>query len=94
MFKETTGRIAMLIDTKYGKTKSGKDYETRDYLLEVAPGTEYSHHVKFAMQSFDGPIQNPLQVGQEVKVGLKIIAHQYNGKWYNEVTLMTWEPLT
>lgn len=93
MYKETTGKVISLLDTKLGKTKSGKDYERRDYLLEVGSGTEYVHCVKFSMTSFDGPIQNPIAVGQEVKVGLKIEASQFNGKWYNDVTLVQWEPL-
>lgn len=93
MYKETTGKVIQLLDTKYGKTKSGKDYETRDYLLEVGSGTEYVHSVKFTMSSFDGPIQNPIPVGQEVKVGLKILAHQFNGRWYNEISLVQWEPI-
>lgn len=93
MYKETTGKIISLLDTKYGKTKSGKDYERRDYLLEVGSGTEYVHQVKFSMASFDGPIQNPIEVGQQVKVGLKIVASQFNGKWYNDVSLVQWEPI-
>ena len=93
MYKETTGKIVQLIDEKYGKTKSGKDYQINDYLLELNSGTEHVHCIKFSMQSFDGPIQNPIKVGQEVKVGLKIVAQQFNGKWYNEITLHQWEPL-
>lgn len=93
MYKETTGKIISLLDTKYGKTKSGKDYERRDYLLEIGGGTEYVHQIKFSMASFDGPIQNPIEVGQQVKVGLKIAASQFNGKWYNDINLVQWEPI-
>ena len=93
MYKETTGKVISLLDTNYGKTKSGKDYERRDYLLEVDGGTKYVHCVKFSMTSFDGPIQEPINVGQMVKVGLKISANQFNGKWYNDISLVQWEPL-
>lgn len=93
MYKETTGKVVSLLDTKYGKTKSGKDYELRDYLLEVDGGTQYAHCIKFTMASFDGPVQNPIQVGQQVKAGLKITASQFNGRWYNDITLVQWEPL-
>lgn len=92
MLVQTAGKVMQLLDTQYGKTRSGKDYEKRDYLLELYGGTEYVHSIKFTMASFDGPIQQPLEVGQNIKVSLKITAHQFNGKWFNDVSLTQWEP--
>jgi hypothetical protein len=92
MICQTAGKIVQQLDQTYGKTKSGKDFERRDYLLELFGGTQYVHSIKFTMYSFDGPIQNPIEVGQHVKVSLKIIASQFNGKWYNDVSLVSWEP--
>lgn len=92
MLVQTAGKVMQLLDKQYGKTKSGKDYEKRDYLLELYGGTEYVHSIKFTMASFDGPIQQPLEVGQNIKVSLKITAHQFNGKWFNDVSLTQWEP--
>lgn len=91
MYTQTTGKIVSLLDQRFGKTKAGKDFETREYLLEVDGGTQYVHSVKFSMSSFDGPIQNPINVGDTVKVGLRIIAHQFNGRWFNDVSLVQWE---
>lgn len=91
MYTQTTGKIVSLLDQHFGKTKAGKDFETREYLLEVDGGTQYVHSVKFSMSSFDGPIQNPINVGDTVKVGLRIIAHQFNGRWFNDVSLVQWE---
>lgn len=93
MYTQTTGKIVSLLDQRFGKTKSGKDFETREYLLEVDGGTQYVHSVKFSMSSFDGPIQNPISVGDTVKVGLRIIAHQFNGRWFNDVSLTQWEKI-
>ena len=93
MYTQTTGKIVSLLDQRFGKTKSGKDFETREYLLEVDGGTQYVHRVKFSMSSFDGPIQNPISVGDTVKVGLRIIAHQFNGRWFNDVSLVQWEKI-
>jgi len=93
MYTQTTGKIVSLLDQRFGKTKSGKDFETREYLLEVDGGTQYVHSVKFSMSSFDGPIQNPISVGDTVKVGLRIIAHQFNGRWFNDVSLVQWEKI-
>lgn len=93
MYTQTTGKIVALLDQRYGKTKSGKDFETREYLIELDGGTQYVHSVKFTMSSFDGPIQNPIYVGDTVKVGLKTVAHQFNGKWYNDTSLVQWEKL-
>ncbi len=93
MYTQTTGKIVSLLDQRFGKTKAGKDFETREYLLEVDGGTQYVHSVKFSMSSFDGPIQNPISVGDTVKVGLRIIAHQFNGRWFNDVSLVQWEKI-
>lgn len=93
MYTQTTGKIVSLLDQRFGKTKAGKDFETREYLLEVDGGTQYVHSVKFTMNSFDGPIQNPINVGDTVKVGLRIIAHQFNGRWFNDVSLVQWEKI-
>lgn len=93
MYQEARGIIKELLDTKYGKTKSGKDYEKRDYLLELNPGSQWVHSLKFTLSSFDGPIQNPPEIGDSVKVGLNIVAHQFNGKWYNDVSAMSLEKL-
>ena len=92
MLVQTAGRVMQLLDTQYGKTKSGKDYEKRDYLLELYGGTDYVHSIKFTMASFDGPIQQPLEVGQNIKASLKLTAHQFNGKWFNDLSLIQWEP--
>lgn len=91
MYTQATGKIVSLLDQRYGKTKSGKDFETREYLIELDSGSQYVHSVKFSMSSFDGPIQNPINVGDVVKVGLRIVARQYNGKWFNDVSLVQWE---
>ena len=66
MFVKTLGKVVQLLDTNYGKTRAGKDFERREYLLEVNGGTQYVHSVKFSMLSFDGLIQNPLEVGQYI----------------------------
>ena len=91
MYTQATGKIVSLLDQRYGQTKSGKDFETREYLIELDSGSQYVHCVKFSMNSFDGPIQNPINVGDVVKVGLRIVARQYNGKWFNDVSLVQWE---
>lgn len=92
MLIQVTGKVQQLLDTKYTKTKSGKDCEIRDYLLEVYSGTEYAHSIKFTMASFDGPIQRPLEVGQNITAGLKVAARSFNGKWFNDISLSSWEP--
>ena len=91
MYTQATGKIVSLLDQRFGQTKSGKDFETREYLIELDSGSQYVHSVKFSMSSFDGPIQNPINVGDVVKVGLRIVARQYNGKWFNDVSLVQWE---
>lgn len=85
MYIEITGRIVQKLDEKFGTTKSGKDWQKITYLLQLNEGSQYEHCITFAMTSFDGDVQNPPQPKDLVKLGLQIVAHHFNGKWFNEI---------
>lgn len=91
MYTEATGRIVQQLEEKFGTTKSGKDWHKISFLLQLDEGSQFEHSVVFSMTSFDGNIQDPPKVQDVVKVGMRIIAHQFNGKWFNEVQAMKCE---
>lgn len=85
MFIEITGRIIEQIDEKYGRSLSGKEWHKKVFLLQLNEGSRFEHSIVFSMTSFDGNIQDPPKPNELVKLGLQITAHQYNGKWFNDI---------
>ena len=85
MYIEITGRIVEQLERKNGITRSGKDWQKLTYLLQLNEGSQYEHSIVFSMSSFDGDVANPPEPREIVKLGLHISAHQFNGKWFNEI---------
>lgn len=83
MTSEAKGKILQELSRRMGVTRTGKDYERREYLMET--DTLNRRKLKFAMTSYDGPIAQPLAPGDKVTVRFTIEATEYKGKWYNNV---------
>lgn len=77
------GRILIELPPSMGTTKAGKDWEKREYVMETSE--RYGTKMRFSIMSFDGPIEEPPQVGDIVKVRFSVEAREYNGSWYNDV---------
>lgn len=82
MMCEIKGRIVKELGVRNG-VNDGKDWEMREYL--ITEQTQYGKTMKFSMFSGDGPIKEPLRVGDDVTVSFSVSAKEYNGKWYNDV---------
>lgn len=80
---EATGKIVEELEGRFGTLQNGNDWEKRVYVIETS--AKYKQNMVFSMFSFDGPIQDPIEVGESVKINFIVEARQYNGKWYNEV---------
>ncbi|WP_321331917.1 DUF3127 domain-containing protein [uncultured Bacteroides sp.] len=80
---EAKGKIVEELEGRFGTLQNGNDWEKRVYVIEISQ--KYKQKMMFSMFSFDGPIQDPIEVGESVKINFIVEAHQYNGKWYNEV---------
>lgn len=80
---EAAGRILTELPSVIGTTKSGKDWEKREYVMETSE--RYGTKMKFSVISFDGPVENAPEVGNNVIVKFTVEAHEFNGNWYNEV---------
>lgn len=80
---EATGIIIAELPSAGGQGRNGKDWEKREYVLTTTD--VYPKNLRFAIYSFDGPIDSPLKIGDRVKVLFTVEAREYNGNWYNEV---------
>lgn len=64
-------------------TRNGKDWEVIEYL--ITEQTQFGKSMKFSIASYDGPIADPLRIGDDVTVNFNVSAREYEGKWYNDV---------
>lgn len=77
------GVIIAELPSAHGTTKNGNDWEKREYVMEV--DERYHKNMRFSMYSWDGPIENPLSVGDKIELSFTVEAHESKGSWYNEV---------
>ena len=82
---EITGNITAIMPAQSGTSqRSGNTWMRQEYVLEV-PGS-YPRHMAFTIFGEDRIKQFNLHQGeQNITVQFDIDAHEYNGRWYNEV---------
>ena len=82
---ELTGSIIAVMEPHSGVSqRTGNTWMTQEYVLEV-PGM-YPKKMVFSIFGEDRIKQFALQQGQQnVTVQFEIDAHEYNGRWFNEV---------
>ena len=82
---ELTGTIIAVMEPHSGVSqRTGNTWMTQEYVLEV-PGM-YPKKMVFSIFGEERIKQFALQQGQQnVTVQFEIDAHEYNGRWFNEV---------
>lgn len=81
---ELTGKLIAALPTKSGTSqRTGNTWMSREYILEI-PG-QYVKHFCFTVFGEDRLKQFNLRKDEEVTVHFDIDAHEYNGRWYNEI---------
>ena len=83
---EITGILVKQTSLREGVSKSnGNPWKIGEYLLEV-PG-QYPRHINFRVS--DGQVGRLARfdslIGKTVTVSFDIDAHEYEGRWYNEI---------
>ena len=91
MYHEVVGKILVALPTTGGQSRNGKDWEKKEFVLETLE--RYPVKMRFAMVSFDGPVEDAPEVGDKVKVRFTIEAREVNGNWYNDVKAYQLEKL-
>ena len=81
---ELTGKIIAEFNERGGvSNRTGNEWKAKSYVLEV-PG-EYPRKLVFDVFGADRLQAFNLQIGETVTVSFDIDAHEYNGRWFNDV---------
>jgi hypothetical protein len=81
---ELQGKIIAVMPANSGQSqRTGQAWMSQQYVLEV-PGM-YPKRMVFEVFGEDRIKNFAIRQGQEVKVSFEIDAHEYNGRWFNEV---------
>lgn len=81
---ELTGKIIAVLPANSGvSARTGNPWMSQEYVIEV-PG-QYPRKCVFRIFGEDRIKQFNIQMGEELTVSFDIDAHEYNGRWFNEV---------
>jgi len=81
---ELTGRIIAVLPANSGvSARTGNPWMSQEYVIEV-PGT-YPRKCVFRIFGEDRIKQFNIQNGEDLTVQFDIDAHEYNGRWFNEI---------
>ena len=81
---ELTGKIIAVMAAQSGvSARTGNNWMSQEYVIEV-PG-QYPRKCVFRLFGEDRIKQFNIQQGEDLTVQFDIDAHEYNGRWFNEV---------
>ena len=81
---ELAGKIIAVLEPKSGISKAtGNEWKTQDYVLETHE--QYPRRMCFNVFGADKIAQMNIQVGEELNVFFDIDAHEYQGRWFNNI---------
>ncbi len=81
---ELTGKIIAEFNERGGiSSRTGNEWKAKSYVLEV-PG-EFPRKMVFDVFGVDRLQAFNIQVGEQLTVFFDIDAHEYNGRWFNDV---------
>lgn len=81
---ELTGKIIAVLPANSGvSSRTGNPWMSQEYVIEV-PG-QYPRKCLFRIFGEDRIKQFNIQNGEDVTISFDIDAHEYNGRWFNEI---------
>ncbi len=82
---DITGNIKTILPAQSGtSSRTGNTWMRQEYVIEI-PG-QYPRHMAFSIFGEDRIKQFNLHEGeQNITVQFDIDAHEYNGRWFNEI---------
>ena len=81
---ELTGKVIAVLPANSGVSqRTGNAWMSQEYVIEV-PG-QYSRKCMFRIFGEDRIKQFNIQMNEEITVSFDIDAHEYNGRWFNEI---------
>lgn len=86
MVVKITGQITNVLPAQTGVSqRTGNPWMTQEYVMQHDNG-QYPRFVSFKVSGQEKIAQFNIQVGQYITVSLDVNAHEYNGRWYNEIS--------
>jgi len=81
---DLTGKIIAVLPASSGVSqRTGNAWMSQDYVIEV-PG-QYPKKCVFRVFGEDRIKQFNIQMGEDLTVSFDIDAHEFNGRWFNDV---------
>lgn len=81
---DSTGKVIAILPANSGvSARTGNPWMSQEYVIEV-PG-QYPRKMVFRIFGEDRIKQFNIQAGEEITVQFDIDAHEYNGRWFNEI---------
>ena len=83
---EITGKIIAAIEAREGVSKrTGNTWKSQEVVIETTDG-QFPRHCVFRVFGEDRLRQFNIQVGQMLTVSFDIDAHEYQGRWFNDIS--------
>ncbi len=79
---ELQGKVIAALDVRTGTSARG-EWKAQDFVIETHEN--YPHKMSFTVFGEDRLQRFNIQIGQEVNVSFDIDAHEYNGRWFNNI---------
>lgn len=81
---EITGIVKIMMPSRSGSTNNGSTWAAQSFLMEYMRGN-YASNVLLEVFGADKIEMFKLQVGDRITAHFDISAHEYNGRWYNDL---------
>lgn len=81
---ELEGKIIKVFPSRSGTTERGT-WMSQDYLLEHTSRSGYVTKMLFTVYGSDRIQRFAIQEGQTVNMSFTVEAHEYEGRWFNQV---------
>lgn len=80
---ELQGKIIAVLPARSGVSRSGNQWTSQEYVVETQGN--YKTKMCFTVFGEDRIQQFGINQGDEVLIRFDIDAHEYNGRWFNEI---------
>lgn len=82
---EISGKIIVALEPRGGVSqRTGNSWKSQEFVIETHE--QYPKHCVFRVFGEDRLREFNIQVGEELTVSFDIDAHEYQGRWFNDVS--------
>ena len=90
---EFTGRIMKVLPARSGVSKAGKEWKTQQFIFEYFENPSDRYSDKVVIETFDTNVMAQLEENATVRIGFGHRFEEYNGNYYNRLTMYKFERL-